>query len=342
MTQAEIPGAVTSRSMVEIRHLKKQFPLRDGTVTALDGIDLCIEKGDIFGIIGMSGAGKSTLVRCINLLEKPTEGAVLIDGQNLAELSHRELLTLRRSVSMIFQQFNLLMQRNVMKNVQFPLEIAGWKKRDAKKRALELLRLVGLEEKQKAYPSQLSGGQKQRVAIARALALNPKVLLSDEATSALAPVTTRSILALLKKINRDMGITIIVITHQMNVIHEICNHVAVMNESRIIETGSVENVLKHPDNSLTRKLFESLDYNVDSLEPSRCYRVSVPSEKLGGFFAGIVKEVGVPVKILPQAGSSPDSFLLEIPDHAPAVLRMRGHLDAQGIPYEEVRHVVGC
>ena len=253
-------------------------------------------------------------------------------------MSRPELLKLRRSVSMIFQQFNLLLQRNVIRNVQFPLEISGWKRSDAKKRALELLRLVGLEEKQYSYPSQLSGGQKQRVAIARALALRPKVLLSDEATSALDPVTTRSILELLRKINREMGITIVVITHQMNVIREICRHVAVMNDSHIIETGTVEKVLNHPDNGLTKKLFDVLGDTGNPAEVFRCYAVSLPPEELGAVLSDIVQKSGAAVKILPRIGDFP--FRLEISDNEQAVFRMCSCLKAKGIPYEEVNEVV--
>lgn len=327
----------TCRPMIELRGLKKVYETQGGKVTALDGVDLCVERGDVFGIIGLSGAGKSTLVRCINLLENPTEGSVSIDGQNIGLLGHGELLRLRREVSMIFQQFNLLMQRNVFKNVRFPLEIAGWKKGDADARAAELLRLVGLEEKRDAFPSQLSGGQKQRVAIARALALRPKVLLSDEATSALDPLTTHSILALLRQINRDMGITIVVITHQMNVIREICSHVAVLDDSRILETGTVEKVLRRPDNALTRKLFASLEY--ESTVPFRCYRIAVPPAELGDLLAGAVNEAGVPVRLLPQ-GEGAGTFALEVPEAEQAALRLRTYLAARGIRYEEVEEHV--
>lgn len=326
-----------SRPMIAIQNLRKVYPSRGTTVTALDGINLSIEPGDIFGIIGMSGAGKSTLVRCINLLEKPTEGKILIDGQDIEALPNAELLKLRRSVSMIFQQFNLLMQRTAIKNVQFPLEIAGWKKAEAQKRALELLRLVGLEDKKDAYPSQLSGGQKQRVAIARALATGPKVLLSDEATSALDPVTTRSILELLRKINREMGITIVVITHQMNVIREICTHVAVIDDSRIVEAGTVEQVLSNPDNSLTKKLFESFEFEGGSTEAFRRFRIW-PNGQAGELFTGITKAFGGAVRVLPPEEGSEEgaSLLLETPADEPAVFRMCAYLGEQDIRFEEV------
>ena len=209
--------------MIEIKHLSKTFQMKDGAVNALKDIDLTIPDGSIYGIIGMSGAGKSTLVRCINLLERPTEGSVVIDGTAMETLSPAALRERRRDITMIFQQFNLLMQRSCLKNICFPMELAGVKKADAEKRARELLEMVGLPDKANAYPAQLSGGQKQRIAIARALATDPKVLLCDEATSALDPNTTHAILTLIKDINKKLGITVVVITHQMSVVEEICD-----------------------------------------------------------------------------------------------------------------------
>ena len=220
-------------SEIAIRNLTKQFDIKGHTVIALSDINLSIEKGDIFGIIGMSGAGKSTLVRSINYLEKPTEGRILIDGVDLAGLTERELRKKRSEIGMIFQNFNLLEQRNVLDNVCFPLEISGVKKKEARKRAKELLQMVSLQDKEKAYPSQLSGGQKQRVAIARALSTNPKILLCDEATSALDPQTTGSILSLLKEINETLDITIVIITHQMSVVTDICHKVAMIDNGRL-------------------------------------------------------------------------------------------------------------
>ena len=228
--------------MIEIKNLSKTFLSGDGTVDALKNVSLTIEDGDIYGIIGMSGAGKSTLVRCINMLERPTDGQVLIDGTDLGALSQAELRQVRRSVSMIFQSFNLLAQRTCLKNICFPLELAGIPKAEAKAHALELLELVGLPDKAGAYPAQLSGGQKQRIAIARALATNPKILLCDEATSALDPKTTRSVLSLIKDINRKMGITVIVITHQMSVVEEICNKVSILDHGTVVEQGTVSTV----------------------------------------------------------------------------------------------------
>ena len=208
--------------MIEIKNLSKTFETKDGTVEALKDVNIDVRDGDIFGIIGMSGAGKSTLVRCINVLERPTAGSVIIDGEDVSKLSEKELRAVRRKVTMIFQGFNLLMQRTCLKNICFPLELAGVKKAEAEKRAKELLETVGLPDKANAYPSQLSGGQQQRIAIARALATDPKVLLCDEATSALDPKTTQSILALIKEINEKTGITVVVITHQMSVVEQIC------------------------------------------------------------------------------------------------------------------------
>ena len=245
--------------MIELKKLSKVFDSTSGSVEALRDVDLTINDGEIFGIIGLSGAGKSTLVRCINLLERPSSGQVLIDGQDMTALSRPELLKMRRSISMIFQGFNLLEQRSVLKNVCFPLEISGVKRQAAEKKALELLKLVGLEEKADKYPSQLSGGQKQRVAIARALATDPKYLLCDEATSALDPNTTRSILELLRTINKTLGVTIIVITHEMKVIDQICDRVAVIDHSSIAEEGKVSEVFTNPRSAIARELILPTD-----------------------------------------------------------------------------------
>ncbi|MDD5167513.1 MAG: methionine ABC transporter ATP-binding protein [Syntrophales bacterium] len=241
--------------MIKISGLGKVFKSSGGDVTALENLDLEIDKGDIFGIIGLSGAGKSTLIRCINLLERPTAGSIEIDGQEITHYQGAELRQLRSSLGMIFQHFNLLMQRTVVQNVAFPLEIASVSRREIKERVSELLELVGLSDKADAFPSQLSGGQKQRVAIARALANRPKVLLCDEATSALDPLTTKSILGLLRDINRNFGLTIVLITHEMSVIREICHRVAVIDSNRIVETGSVIDVIAHSQNDAARKLF---------------------------------------------------------------------------------------
>lgn len=240
------------RPIISIRDLEKTYTSKNSQVKALEHINLDIFEGEVFGIIGSSGAGKSTLVRCMNFLERPTNGTVFIDGKDLSQLTKKELLTARQSMGMIFQQFNLLMQRNCIDNICFPLEIVGMEKSKAKKRAYELLEVVGLSDKAKAYPAQLSGGQKQRVAIARALATNPKVLLCDEATSALDPATTHSILALLKQINKEMGLTIVVITHEMSVIEEICQRIAIIDESRIVEMGNVIDIFTNPKTQIAK------------------------------------------------------------------------------------------
>ena len=225
--------------MIELKHVSKTFDSDSGGVDALKDVSLTIEDGDIYGIIGMSGAGKSTLVRCINLLEKPTAGEVVVDGQRLDTMTPAQLRAARREITMIFQRFNLLMQRTCLQNVCFPMELSGVKKADAVRRAKELLELVGLPDKAQAYPAQLSGGQQQRIAIARALATQPKVLLCDEATSALDPNTTHQILELIRDINQKLGITVVVITHQMSVVKTICNHVAILDGGEVAEKGLV-------------------------------------------------------------------------------------------------------
>lgn len=240
--------------MIEIKNISKQFNTADGSVEALKNVSISINTGDIFGIIGMSGAGKSTLVRCINMLERPSQGSIEIDGVNLCELTESGLRAVRRDITMIFQGFNLLMQRNCLKNVCFPLELAWVNKAKAKERALELLKIVGLSDKAKSYPAQLSGGQQQRVAIARALATNPKVLLCDEATSALDPTTTKSILELIRSINQKLGITVVIITHQMGVVKSICKHVAILDNGEIAEQGEVSKVFSNPKSNAARRL----------------------------------------------------------------------------------------
>ena len=241
-------------SSIVIQDVSKTFETKDGSVQALNHVSLSIETGDIYGIIGMSGAGKSTLVRCMNFLEVPSEGKVLIDGKPLSEFSPKELRKEREKIGMIFQHFNLLMQKNVLENVCFPLYIQGKKKAEARAKALELLEIVGLADRAKAYPAQLSGGQKQRVAIARALASDPQILLCDEATSALDPQTTSSILELLQDINQKFGITIVIITHQMSVVREICTHVAIMKDGEVKEQGLVEEIFSHPKSQVAKEL----------------------------------------------------------------------------------------
>ena len=240
--------------MIELQHINKTFTGKKIQTVALSDVNLKIEDGEIFGIIGFSGAGKSTLVRCINLLEKPDSGEVLIDGVDICKLTRKELNVKRRKIGMIFQQFNLLEQRTVAKNVRFPLEVAKVPNDEAERKVAELLQLVGLTDKAGVYPSQLSGGQKQRVAIARALATDPNIILCDEATSALDPITTKSVLALLKRLNEKLGVTVVVITHEMSVVEQICDSVAIIDDGKIAEVGKVSDVFTNPKTEATQKL----------------------------------------------------------------------------------------
>lgn len=260
-------------SIVRIENLYKTFHTKNGNIDALKNINLNIEQGDIFGIIGLSGAGKSTLVRCINFLERPTKGNVYFEDKSLGSLTKKELLKARQSMGMIFQNFNLLEQRNSLKNVCYPLEIAGVPKAKAEARARELLKIVGLEDREKSYPSQLSGGQKQRVAIARALATEPKILLCDEATSALDPTTTQSILDLLRDINSTMNVTVIIITHEMSVIEKICNKVAVIDKSQIVECGDVKEIFTNPKSDMAKQLIIPKESIVRTLKSGSYFRI---------------------------------------------------------------------
>ena len=260
---------------IELRGLSKVYQIPGGEVQALSNISLTIEQGDIYGIIGMSGAGKSTLVRCINMLERPTEGEVIVNGQRLDTMSPAQLRTARHDITMIFQRFNLLMQRNCLANVCFPMELSGLRgeKKWREQRALELLDIVGLKDKAKAYPAQLSGGQQQRVAIARALATNPKVLLCDEATSALDPKTTRQILELIGDINKKLGITVVIITHQMSVVKEVCNHVAILDDGEVVEEGLVSAVFSAPKSAAARHLVFPRGADIDVSDPQQQRRI---------------------------------------------------------------------
>ena len=308
--------------MIEIRNLYKSFETAEGTIEALKDITLTVEDGDIYGIIGMSGAGKSTLVRCINMLERPTSGQVIIDGRDMGAMTNAELRAARRDITMIFQGFNLLMQRNCLKNVCFPMELSGVKKSEAKKRAMELLELVGLPDKAKAYPAQLSGGQQQRVAIARALATNPKVLLCDEATSALDPNTTHSILRLIRDINKKLGITVIIITHQMSVVEETCNHVAILDDGVVAEEGAVGTVFSSPKSQAARRLVfpEGTDEQVSNPKQEKRIRVIFNGAKAAGtpLIATMASEKHILVNILSASTRSIEeraygSMLLGIP-----------------------------
>lgn len=326
--------------MIDIQGVRKVFPGQAGGVIALDGIDLTIRQGDIFGIIGMSGAGKSTLIRCINRLEAPTEGRIVIGGQDILEASRRDLLTMRRSVGMIFQQFNLLMQRTVEKNVRFPMEISGVPHEAAKRRASELLELVGLRDKARVYPAQLSGGQKQRVAIARALATNPGVLLCDEATSALDPMTTQSILSLLQDINQRLGITIVIITHEMQVIRQICTHVAIIDNGRIAEQGDVTEIFTNPQTAASRKLFR-LAAN-DAVSGGRCVRVVFDGSMLGEpVIANMALHLNIAVSILSAEirrlkGQSFGQMVVRLPEDEAMAQTALVYLRQQHLTVEEV------
>jgi len=285
--------------LIELRHIVKDFGTGEAAVHALRDISLTVEDGEIFGIIGLSGAGKSTLVRCINLLERPTSGSVIVDGKDLTSMTDRELRRARKSISMIFQSFNLLMQRSVLANVCFPMELAGTKKEDARRRAMELLELVELPDKANAYPVQLSGGQKQRVAIARALASDPKVLLCDEATSALDPKTTRSILALLKKLNRELGVTVVVITHEMRVVEQICSRVAILDDGEIQETGPVADVFSNPRSEAGRRLVLPEGEKIHVLPDNRLVRlVFNGASATEPIIATLASEQGIRLNIL--------------------------------------------
>ncbi len=290
--------------MIEIRSLSKAFTDKNGTVNALKNINLDIKKGDIYGIIGLSGAGKSTLIRCINRLEEPTSGNILIDEQDIMGLNKEELLKLRRRIGMIFQDFNLLSRRDCSKNIAFPLEVSNCPKDFIETRVNELLTLVGLENKKHSYPSKLSGGQKQRVAIARAIAANADILLCDEATSALDPSTTKSILTLLKEINTSFGITIILITHQMEVIKEICNKVAVISEGEIVEQGATFELFSKPNNPVTKRFLSdkslegTLNYDIKN-KNSRLFKLTFLQETANQpVISQLIKITGVEVNII--------------------------------------------
>lgn len=337
-------------SEIVIENVSKTYHSKYGEVNALKNISLSIESGDIFGIIGMSGAGKSTLVRCMNFLEVPTSGRVLIRGKSLADFSGKELRTQRQQIGMIFQHFNLLMQKSVLENVCFPLYIQGKKKKEARERAVKLLELVDLKDKIDAYPSQLSGGQKQRVAIARALASDPKILLCDEATSALDPQTTSSILELLKDINRRFGITIVIITHQMSVVREICNRVAIMKEGVVEEEGLVSEIFTHPRSQVARELIRK-DRGQDVDSDAMLSRPLIQSgEKIRIVFSensafepvisNLILTFKEPVNILKAdtknvGGVAKGEMILEIPADSKHAEEMKAYLREHGLDLEE-------
>ena len=336
-------------SEIEIKNLTKVFEAGGHEIIALNDVSLNIKKGEIYGIIGMSGAGKSTLVRTINYLEVPSEGKVLIDGVDLSKLSDKELRIKRRDIGMIFQGFNLLEQRNVIDNVCFPLEIAGMARKQAKAKARELLETVNLADKEKAYPSQLSGGQKQRVAIARALATNPGILLCDEATSALDPQTTESILALLKEINEKFNITIVVITHQMSVITDICTRVAIIENGRLVEEGPVEDIFDSPKTDIARELIANKKnaYSpVESLEAEKVIRIVFSDNSaFEPVIANLILKFNTPVNIMGAdtrnvGGKAKGEMLLGLPDDEDIQRSMIAYLKERGLSITEVREGV--
>ena len=334
--------------MIKIENLSKTFHTADGSVEALKNVSLDIDDGDIFGIIGMSGAGKSTLVRCINFLERPDEGTVTINGVDLGSLRKKQLRSLRREVTMIFQGFHLLMQRTCLKNVCFPLELAGYSRQDAHKRANELLETVDLLDKANAYPSQLSGGQQQRVAIARALATNPKVLLCDEATSALDPTTTNSILELIQEINQKTGITVVVITHQMSVVEKICRHVAILDGGEVAEQGEVTEVFSHPRSEAAKRLvYPASDAPDVSGVSGRLIRIVFNGAEAANtpIIARMASERGIAASIVYAStksigGKAYGQMLLALPDNDSVVTAAIGFLtEIKGIIAEEVNGV---
>lgn len=327
--------------MIELCNVSKTFLTATGEVDAVKNVSLNIERGDIFGIIGLSGAGKSTLVRCINFLEVPTSGDVKFNGVSLSSLSKKQLLETRRKISMIFQGFNLLSQRTALKNVCYPLEIAGVSKKDAEARARELLSVVGLEDRINSYPAQLSGGQKQRVAIARALATEPEVLLCDEATSALDPNTTRSILELLEKINRTMGVTIIVITHEMKVVEQICTKVAVLDHGTVVETGAVRDIFLAPQSQIARELILPKGTSVAEVRGGPVIRLVFDGQSafepvisnLSLECRTVVNILGADTKVI--GGLVYGQMLLQLPNDEVACSRIKNYLTDRKVRFEE-------
>ena len=333
--------------IIQVEHLCKSFSARGGSVEAAKDICFCIEKGDIFGIIGLSGAGKSTLVRCLNLLERPTSGTVRVHGKELTALSEKELRRERQKIGMIFQHFNLLMQRTALDNICFPMEIAGIKKKEARRKAIEYLKIVGLEDKALSYPAQLSGGQKQRVAIARVLASDPDILLCDEATSALDPQTTKSILELLKEINQKYGITIVVITHEMSVVQEICNRVAVLDEGVLAETGTVEELFRNPKTEAARKLVFSGRNQIKEMKGKHLVRVTFENKSsFEPVIGNLVLEFRTPVNILYADtkninGQAEGEMILQLPEDRETAKKMIRYLKNIRMGVEELNSDVG-
>ena len=343
-TPEERSESAENRPIIEIRGLGKWFDTKNERIDALRDINLSIEKGEIFGIIGRSGAGKSTLVRCINMLERPTEGKVYFEGRDMGALSQGQLNIVRRSMGMIFQQFNLLMQRNALDNVCFPMELAGVSRAKARKKAAEMLELVGLEKRASAYPSQLSGGQKQRVAIARALSTEPRVLLCDEATSALDPETTDSILGLIRDINKRLGITAVVITHEMDVIEKICSKVAIISKGVIAETGTVNEVFFHPRSEIARRLVVPEALHPDKMKLPKLYRLIFDGQSsFDPVVSNMVLACGKPVNIMYAStqdigGTAFGQMVLQLPEDEESIARIQAYVKEHGLYLEEFTH----
>ena len=331
--------------IIEIKNLTKTFGSGENQVEALRDVNISVESGEIFGIIGLSGAGKSTLVRCINLLERPNEGQVLFHGQNMMAMTDKQLRLQRRKITMIFQSFNLLEQRTALDNICFPLELVGTPRKEAVKRAKKLLEIVGLPDKANAYPVQLSGGQKQRIAIARALATDPEVLLCDEATSALDPKTTDSILKLLQEINRERGITVIIITHQMSVIEQICHRVAILDHGDVAEIGKVVDVFHNPQSEAGRRLVSPEAANLPlSTWDGPVARIAFNGNASADpIIATLAMDLGVKVSILGADtrnidGKAFGTMLISLPEDLATKRKVMDYLNAlEGVHTEEVQ-----
>ncbi|MFR5772123.1 MAG: methionine ABC transporter ATP-binding protein [Lachnospirales bacterium] len=329
-------------ALIEIKNLTKSFTSSQNTVTVLKNVNLSINSGEIYGIIGLSGAGKSTLIRCMNFLEVPTGGQVIFDGNDLGQMTEKELRKARQSMGMIFQQFQLLAQRNVLQNVCFPLELQGMDKKKREEKARELLKIVDLADKEKAYPSQLSGGQKQRVAIARALATEPKVILCDEATSALDPNTTKSILALLKDLNRKMGITVVVITHEMDVISSICDNVAIIDKGDIVERGPVKEIFESPKSHIGKQLIMGDAIKETDFFGGRYFRITFDGREAGEpVISNLVLRTKVPVNIMYAqtkaiGNKAVGEMVIQFSENEENVDSALNYLETVNIPFEEV------
>ena len=333
--------------MIKVSHLTKTFETKDIKVEALKDVSFDVNNGEIYGIIGLSGAGKSTLIRCLNRLEKPNSGSVEIDGVKLEDLSDKELRIRRRKIGMIFQSFNLLMQSTVIDNVCFPMDIVGIDKKTARQKALEYLKIVGLESKANSYPAQLSGGQKQRVAIARVLASNPEILLCDEATSALDPETTKSILDLIKSINKEYGITVVLITHEMAVIQEICDRCAVLENGVLMEENTVEELFKHPKTNAARRLIFNSSNQIKNLEGGKIVRIAFEESNTSDpITANLILEFKTPVNILESnisniGGKSRGQMMIQLPNDEELSKKMIDYLNSKkSIVVEEVQDYV--